>query len=266
MEVKLERVGIDRKNKIVSISSSNPFVAYIGEKLIDVCKRLSESGHRSLPVVDKKMQLKGIVTITDILNLFISGGSLNAYVESIMSREVISCEENETIEYVLQKMKISKRGRLPVLSKNKVIGIVSEADFILATREFNVLEDIKIGEVMTRKPFFVPPSFSVREIIRTMVNGKYRRLPVVDNGVLVGYVTSNSLFKKLVENSFSEDFLNRRIFDVMTKNPIAVQPSESLSSVIKTMKEKKISSMLIASEKNKLEGIFTERDYLNLLV
>jgi len=45
-----------------------------------------------LPVVDKKIYLKGIVTITDIFSLFLSGGNLNSSVESIMSREVVSCD------------------------------------------------------------------------------------------------------------------------------------------------------------------------------
>jgi len=266
MEVELEKVGINRKNKIITISSLNPLVAHVEERLFEVCKKLSESGHRSLPVVDKKMQLKGIVTITDIFSLFLSGGDMNSFVETIMSREVVGCDADETIDYVLQKMKISKRGRLPVTSNRKVVGIVSETDFILITKELSVFDNIVIDEVMTRKPFFVLPSFSVRDVIRTMVNGKYRRLPVVENGNLVGYITSTLLFRKFVENLFSEEFLSKKISEVMTKNPITVKTSESLSNVLKKIKEKKISSMLIVDEKGKLEGIFTERDYINLLV
>ena len=266
MEVNLERIGINRRNKIITISSLNPLVAYVEERLLDVCKKLSDSGHRSLPVVDKKMQLKGIVTITDIFSLFLSGGDMSSYVEAIMSREVVGCDADETIDYVLQKMKISKRGRLSVTSNNKVVGIISETDFILATKEFSAFEGITIDKVMTRKPFFVFPSFTVKEVMRTMVNGKYRRLPVVENGSLVGYITSTLLFKKLVENSFREEFLNKRASEVMTKNPIVVKPSENLCSVLKIMKERRISSMLVIDESGKLDGIFTERDYINLLV
>ena len=266
MEVNLERIGINRRNKIITISSLNPLVAYVEERLLDVCKKLSDSGHRSLPVVDKKMQLKGIVTITDIFSLFLSGGDMSSYTETIMSREVVGCDVDETIDYVLQKMKISKRGRLPVTSNNKVVGVISETDFILATKEFSAFEDITIDKVMTRKPFFVLPSFTVKEVTRTMVNGKYRRLPVVENGSLVGYITSTLLFRKLVENSFTEEFLNKRVSEVMTKNPIVVRPSENLYSVLKTMKERRISSMLVIDESGKLDGIFTERDYINLLV
>jgi len=266
VEMQLEKIGINRDDKIITICSKNPVVAFSGEKIIEVSRKLALSDHRSLPVVDKKTQLVGIASITDILNLLLSGGDINSPIESIMSREVVNCEANETIEFVLQKMKISKRGRLPVISNKKVVGVISETDFILAAKEFSFFEKFSIEDVMTKKPFFVLPRFTVREVARTMVNGKYRRLPVVENGNLVGYITSTSLFKHLVNNSFSESSLNQRISEIMTRNPIVVLSSESLANVLKIMKEKKISSMLIVDEKNRLEGIFTERDYINLLV
>jgi len=266
MEVRLESIGIERKDKIITISSLNPIVSYLGEKVIDVCRKLSESGHRSLPVVDKKLQLKGIVTITDIFSLLISENDIKLPVENIMSREVVFCDANEIIEYVLQKMKISKRGRLPVTLGNKVVSIISETDFILSTKDFSIFDNIEISEVMIRKPFFITSSFSVKDAVKTMVNGKYRRLPVVDSGILIGYVTSTLLLKVIVENSFSEEIWGKNISEVMRKNPIVVKYSEKLSEVLKKMREKSISSMLVVNEEGKLEGIFTERDYVNILV
>jgi CBS domain-containing protein len=266
MEIELEKVGIDRSGKIISISSLNPLVAFVNESVFDVCRKMSCSLHRSIPVVDKKFNLKGIVTITDIFNLFLSEWKISLPIEIIMSKEVVSCEENETIEYVLQKMRISKKGRLPVLSFNKVVGIVSETDFILSIKKFEFLEGIRINEVMVKKPFFISQTFTIKDVMRTMVNTKYRRLPVVENGKLVGYITSTLLFKTLVENSFSSIFLSKRVSEVMVRNPITAKKSDSLGNVLQKMREKKISSMLIVSEDNKLEGIFTERDFINLLV
>jgi CBS domain-containing protein len=266
MEIELEKVGIDRSKKIISISSLNPLVAFVNESVFDVCKKISDSLHRSIPVVDKKFNLKGIVTITDIFNLFFSEWEMNLPIQLVMSKEVVSCEENETIEYVLEKMKISKRGRLPVLSINKVVGIVSETDFILSIKNFESLENIRIDEFMVKKPFFIPPTFTIKDVMRTMVNTKYRRLPIVENGKLVGYITSTLLFKRLVENSFSNMFLSKKVSEVMVRNPITSNKYDSLGNVLRKMRENKISSMLIVSDENKLEGIFTERDFINLLI
>ena len=265
MEVELERIGLNREERIITISSSNPIFAYVNESIKDVAKKISDSLHRSLPVVDKKMNLKGIVTISDILNAFLQKEDFSKNVESIMSREVVSCEANERIGYVLQKMKISKRGRLPVLLANKLVGMVSESDFLKAATILKVFEDVEIENVMTKKPFFVQPSFSILEVVRIMVNGKYRRLPVVLNRRLVGYITSTFLFRQLFINNFSEEFLNERIETIMTKEPITVNLNTKLSEALTSMKEKNVSSLLIVNSNGELEGIFTERDFINLL-
>ncbi len=266
MEIELEKVGIDRDSKIISISTLNPVVVKSDEKISSVSELLAKTGHRSVPVVDKKMQLFGIVTITDILSFYLSGGNLDVEVWNIMSRDVISCSENESVDFVLKKMKISKRGRLPVVSENnKIVGIISETDFILSSRNVGVFDDVKIKDVMSKKPFFVQSSFTIKEVMRTMVNGKYRRLPVIDGGKLSGYITSTLLFKQLVENSFSNEFVIKRVSEIMTKNPITVAGEENLSTVLEIMKREKISSMLIVGEERVIEGIFTERDYINIL-
>ena len=265
MEVELERIGLNREERIITISSSNPIFAYVNESIKDVAKKISDSLHRSLPIVDKKMNLKGIVTISDILNAFLQKEEFSKNVESIMSREVVSCEANERIGYVLQKMKISKRGRLPVLLANKLVGMVSESDFLKAATILKVFEDVEIENVMTKKPFFVQPSFSILEVVRIMVNGKYRRLPVVLNRRLVGYITSTFLFRQLFINNFSEEFLNERIETIMTKEPITVNLNTKLSEALALMKEKNVSSLLIINSNGELEGIFTERDFINLL-
>ncbi len=265
MEVELERIGLNREERIITISSSNPIFAYVNESIKDVAKKISDSLHRSLPIVDKKMNLKGIVTISDILNAFLQKEDFSKNVESIMSREVVSCEANERIGYVLQKMKISKRGRLPVLLANKLVGMVSESDFLKAATILKVFEDVEIENVMTKKPFFVQPTFSILEVVRIMVNGKYRRLPVVLNRRLVGYITSTFLFRQLFINNFSEEFLNERIETIMTKEPITVNLNTKLSEALTLMKEKNITSLLIVNSNGELEGIFTERDFINLL-
>ncbi|MGC9058944.1 MAG: CBS domain-containing protein [Candidatus Aenigmatarchaeota archaeon] len=265
MEFELERIGLNREERIILISSPNPVYAYTNESIKEVSKKISDSLHRSLPIVDKKMNLKGIITISDILNAFLKKEDFSNKIETIMSREVVFCEANERIGYVLQKMKISKRGRLPVISANKLVGMISESDFIREAKSFEPFKDIEIENVMTKKPFFVQPTFSIFETLRIMVNGKYRRLPVVSNKKLVGYITSTHLFRQLYINDFSLDFLNKKIETIMTKNPITMSLNTKLSEALILMKEKNISSLLIVNSNNELEGIFTERDFINLI-
>ncbi|MFH7880757.1 MAG: CBS domain-containing protein [Candidatus Aenigmatarchaeota archaeon] len=263
--VELEKVGILGNKRIVEIASLNPIYCFDKESIFQVSEKFSKFGFRSFPVVDKNKKLVGIVTITDILDAFLKKEDFFQEISKIMSREVVFVEDRESIRIVLQKMKISKRGRLPVVGEsNKVVGIISETDFLKKSSDFSIFEKIKIEEVMTKKPFCVFSKNTILETIRIMVNAKYRRLPVIENGELVGYITSTRLFSKLFENKFSENFVKKPISEIMTKEPIFVEPSESLKNALEKMKNSGISSILIVNNK-KIEGIFTERDYINLL-
>ncbi|MEM0333168.1 MAG: CBS domain-containing protein [Candidatus Aenigmatarchaeota archaeon] len=263
--IELEKIGISGKDRVTDLASLNPVYCLDKEKIFEVAEKFSKFGFRSIPVVDKNRKLVGIVTISDILDAFLKKESFSQEITKIMSREVVLAEEKDSIRFVLQKMKISKRGRLPVIQENsKLIGIVSETDFLHKARDFSAFENIKIEEVMIRKPFCIFSRNSILETIRIMVNAKYRRLPIIENGKLVGYITSTRLFSKVFENNFSPDFVRKPITEIMTKSPISVAKEESLKKVLEKMKENGISSILI-TRNEKIEGIFTERDYINLL-
>lgn len=262
--VKLEEVGIEGSKKVTDIASLNPVYCFGFEKIAEVCKKFAEYGYRSFPIVEKSMKLIGIVTITDILDAYLKKEDFNQAIGNIMSRDVVFAEEKESIRFVLQKMKISKRGRLPILKEGKLVGMISETDFLKKSKDFSTFRKVKISQVMTKKPFFVLSKNTIHEIVRIMVNAKYRRLPVLENGKLVGYITSTRLFYHLFKNNFSEDFVKKEISSIMTRNPIVVNLDESLEEALLKMRENDISSILIV-DGEKLEGIFTERDYLNLL-
>jgi len=260
----LESLGIKRDEKILTLADVKPVYAFSKEKISDVNEKLVESSHRSLPVVDKQLMLQGMVSISDILDAFLKKESFDQEISSIMAREVISCDANESIGFVLQKMKISKKGRLPVLSGRKLLGVIGERDYVFRSRE-EAFQGVKNEDVMTKKPFFLKPNDTVLDCIKSMVNAKYRRLPIVDRGRLVGYITSTHLFKELVKEGFKQAYLKKSLEEVMVKEPITLGPGESLRTTVKLMKEKVVSSMLIVDESKKLLGIITERDILELM-
>lgn len=259
---KLEEVGLNRNEKIITLANPHPVSVEPNERIIKVVKKLVEHNHRSLPTV-KKGELVGIVTITDILDAFLKGESLEERVESIMTREVIFADANDTIGYVLQKMKILKRGRLPVTSGKKLIGMVGERDYVFNLSE-DVFRQVSVTDIMTRKPFFLRPEVSVLDCTRAMVNLKYRRLPISDGKQLLGYITSKLLLRVLFENGFKKKFMQKSVDEIMIKDPYRLEFNKSTADAIRLMKAKKISSVLIVDKKNLL-GILTEKDIVNLL-
>jgi len=51
----------------------------------------------------------------------------------------------------------------------------------------------------------------------------------------------------------------------MVRKPFTLKPDQTVEDVINLMKEKNISSVLIVDDEQKLLGIITERDIINLI-
>ncbi|ADG13937.1 CBS domain-containing protein [Methanocaldococcus infernus] len=88
----------------------------------------------SLPVVDGE-KLIGIVTTTDIgYNLIKDKYTLETTVEDVMTKEVITVYEDESIIEAIKKMDVKKEeiiNQLPVLNREeKLVGIISDGDII----------------------------------------------------------------------------------------------------------------------------------------
>lgn len=103
----------------------------------------------------------------------------------------------QTLAYdCAEKMNALGIGALLVLENEKLVGIISERDFlkkILGKR----LDPIKIlvSEIMTKNPFTVPSTISVREAMQIITEKRFRHLPVVDDGKLVGMISIGDLTK-----------------------------------------------------------------------
>ncbi len=264
MIISLENFGLDRNEKIIKIANLKPFFVYQEDKIKNVVDAIVSSGYRRIPILDKKKNLVGIVTTMDILNAFLRRENFNQSISSIMVKEVIFCFESESISDALQKMKISRRGGLPILNKKKnLVGIVTERDFLKNFLNFKL--DYPVSEFMTKKPLVISNKVSIYDCLKSIVNSRYRRLPVMDGSSLVGIVTSADLLKYIHSHDFRFDDLNLPIDYVINKNPVSVQASETISEIIKKMVEKDVGGILVFEDK-KLKGIITERDILERVV
>ncbi len=258
--MRLEEAGIDRNKKISSLMSKDLTLAKKNESIKDVFKKILETGHRRIPVVGRKKELVGIVTITDLLDAFLRKENLDEEIATVMVRDVVFCYESDSIGFVLTKLKFSRRGGFPVVdSKKKVVGLVSERDFVWPFDK--VRFGIKVENVMTKKPFFIQNTISIYDCLRIMVNTRYRRLPVVCNGELVGIVTSVDLLRYVAENNFSFEALDEDLAFVYKTDVYTINKEADLSEAIKLMKKKDIGGIIVVEDK-KLEGIITERDIL----
>lgn len=111
-------------------------------------------------------------------------------ISDIMTERVISICEDEPVIAAARLLKRNNIGALPVRSdKGKLKGIVTDRDIVLrcVAAEADPRE-LKVGEIMSRNLITASPFDSAKEVTERMGERQVRRIPVTDNGMLVGIV------------------------------------------------------------------------------
>jgi len=183
--------------KAVSISTS----AKISEA-IQLMKKHEVGG---LPVVDEEGHVWAIVTERDIVFLF-SGSIRGAKVADLMSKEVVTAKPEISISETERTMINNGFRRLPLVSDQKLVGIVTVMDILRFFASGEVFKHLQLGtidqvlqmsvlEIATKDVSTIEPEADVGEAAKLMLEKKMGSLPVTKNGKLVGIITERDFFK-----------------------------------------------------------------------
>lgn len=134
-------------------------------------------------------------------------------VKDIMKTNVITAHENESIREVTLRLREKKITGVPVINDNgEVVGVFSETDVlnklpdILNDADKIPLVDVKeltdppIKTVMSTPPITVTSDTDIRDVAKIFLYKYIHRVPVVDNGKLVGIVSLGDLLKAFSES------------------------------------------------------------------
>jgi acetoin utilization protein AcuB len=130
-------------------------------------------------------------------------------VKNWMSKKVVSIDVNDSMQDAMQLLKEHGIRMLPVMKKNRLVGIVTDRDLKKAsasdatTLEIHellyLLTKIKVKDIMTKDPITVPPDYTVEETAQVLLENKISGAPVVDrNGNVIGTITQTDLFRVLI--------------------------------------------------------------------
>ena len=126
-------------------------------------------------------------------------------VKTILSRkgtEVLTIEPTATLAAAVKMLAQRRIGALVVTGPgHRVVGIISERDIVrvLDAHGTTVL-DRPVAEVMTRKVVTCSLSETIAEIMERMTAGKFRHVPVVEQGRLAGIVSIGDVVKARLED------------------------------------------------------------------
>jgi len=132
---------------------------------------------------------------------------------------------------------------------------------------------IWVKEWMTTPVISVEADTPVADAYNIMMERSIRRLPVVQNGKLVGIVTLGDLREARPSSATSLSIyelnylLSKLTVDkVMTHNPFTMSPETPIQIAAKMMMDRKVGGLPVVNEEGHLVGIITESDIFSMLV
>ena len=119
--------------------------------------------------------------------------------------QVLSVEPDANLSAAVKILGGKKIGAVLVMSEGRIEGILSERDIVrvLSERGAAVLEE-PVSGVMTRKVVSCRQSDTVAAIMEMMTLGKFRHLPVVEDGKVVGLISIGDIVKRRVQEYETE--------------------------------------------------------------
>ena len=124
--------------------------AYPESTVKQAVQLMKEQNCGAIPIVDKEMRLKGIVTDRDITLFVILQGKdpETTKLQEFMNKDVITCSETDELDEAISRMKQYKIRRIPIVdSQNKLKGMISLGDIAVKApqeehKAFEALEKI----------------------------------------------------------------------------------------------------------------------------
>jgi len=213
-------VGIVSRTDVLKITSSKANIEISGimqrnvisvspdDDLFSAGRKIISNGIRQLPVV-KDDEPIGIISGMDILKGIVK----NKYkpilkkVKDVMTSKVIYCSENDELSRVWDKIQEYGFSGLPVVFKEKVVGIITRSDIIKhgsfrLSKESGKVKNITVKKLMKSPPIVVEPETKISKSAKLIIKERISRLPVVENkekfGKLLGIIDVEDILRAYI--------------------------------------------------------------------
>jgi CBS domain-containing protein len=115
--------------------------------------------------------------------------------------DVVTTAADALLSQVVNTLAERRIGAVIVMEGTAIRGIISERDIVRALARHGTEALSKpTGEFMTAKVVTCRPEDTVHDVMQKMTSGRFRHLPVVENGKLAGIVSIGDVVKRRIED------------------------------------------------------------------
>jgi len=115
-------------------------------------------------------------------------------IRECMSKDLVTVNPSSSLEEAAKKMKQKNVGSILVVDQNMMLkGILTDRDIALAIAAEGKSPQTAVEEIMRKDPKSVDITGRIERCFEIMSQANIRRLPVVENGKLVGVISSADL-------------------------------------------------------------------------
>ena len=222
------------EEQLAMVMNPNPYTIGEDDDIEDAAKLFYENRIHGLPVLDKKRNLVGIVSPTDLLKMIEEKD--NRYVENYYTTSCVPVYQETPLPALMEIITITNESALPVLDgEGKLVGIVTDGDLFklshikdsISKSEFGLGDDedawtwegirdvlrlyystskidlppVPVKEVMVREVKKVSRKTPISEVAKVMLKKRISQLPVIgSDDRLIGMITDIDLMKAIYED------------------------------------------------------------------
>jgi CBS domain-containing protein len=276
-----------RASDVVGVASPDVVTVPPTTTIMGAIKTMTFYGFSRLPVADPgTKRLIGFVTSVDVVD-FLGGGlrhnllrekyggniftAINADITEIMSTNLTYASDKASLNDVLKLMYEKNVGGLPIVDEDtRIKAIITEEDFVRFCRGLDT--GLTVESFMSPNVVTAPAQTTIEKMTRMIIQKGFRRMPVVQDGVLMGMVTASDImkylgsgdaFEKVVTGDIGE-VMNQPIKSMIKRSLLATEKKADLGQAARKMMDNDIGSLPVM-DKGSLVGILTERDYVRAL-
>jgi CBS domain-containing protein len=225
---------------------------------------------RTIPVIDKKKRVVGILTEKELLNIYSTKS--NVTVQGFISEFPFVYPEMDMME-AAKLMIEADMGRVPVLKSGQdmtLAGLLSVVDIFRNLKPEKIPEK-KLHEIMTTDVRTLSPKDNIAKAWMNMKETGFSGFPVIKDGELIGMVTRRNIINagyariEREDNQGTKSTMSPAVEKVMSTPAYSLSSDSTIAEVIQAFMKLDIGRICITND-GRLVGIVDRNDILKAFI